>query len=144
VRALLQSGITLMYLGQPEAAVPYIEKSLQLNPAYQNWFYRYFWSGCCRLLLGEADMAIDDLRKARAANPRLWGTHLLLAAAHGLRDDVDEAKSALAESIKLRPEIGSIARVRATAQPWEHHPQFVALRERTIFAGLRRAGLAEG
>ena len=90
-RAILQSGITLLFLGRPEEALPYFEKSLQLNPSYQNVFYRYYWSGFCHLLLDDADTAIDHLRKSRAAYPQGWGAYFLLAAALGLRGDIDEA-----------------------------------------------------
>jgi hypothetical protein len=38
----------------------------------------------CYLLLGQVENAIGPLRKARAANPRLYYTHMNLAAALGL------------------------------------------------------------
>ena len=143
-RAILQSGITLLFLGRPEEALPYFEKSLQLDPSYQNVFYRYYWSGFCHLLLGDADTAIDHLRKSWAAYPQGSGAYLLLAAALGLRGDIDEAKATLAEVLKLKPELNSISRVRAVPiGSMLDNPQLVALRERTEFAGLRRAGMPE-
>jgi predicted nucleotidyltransferase len=57
----------------------------------------------------------------------------------GLRDALDEAKSALNESLKLKPEIYSIARWR-THRPWYANPQFAALAEKTPYLGVRRAG----
>ena len=90
-----------------------------------------------RQLLGDADTAIDHLRKSRAAYPQGWGAYLLLAAALGLRGDIDEAKATLAEVLKLKPELNSISRVRAVPIG------SIALRERTEFAGLRRAGMPE-
>jgi adenylate cyclase len=143
-RAILQSGITLIYLGRPEAALPHIEKSLQLNPTYQNVFYRYFWSGYCHLLLTHADEAVDFFRKTIAAATQRESFHLvLLAAALGLRGDVDEARTSLAEALKLRPEVNSIARVRAASGPNQSNPLFAALCEKTVFAGLRRAGMPD-
>jgi tetratricopeptide (TPR) repeat protein len=141
--AIMQLGITLLYLGHPEAAVPHIEYSLQLDPQAQNVWFAYFWLGDCHLLLGQTDEAIDFLRKSRAANPRFWGIHLFLAAALGLRGDVDEAKAALAESLKLRPEWNSLAKLSANAPNSNASPQFVALREKTVDVGLRRAGLPD-
>jgi Tfp pilus assembly protein PilF len=41
--AILQLGITLIFLGQPETAVPRIEYALQLNPRVQNVWFGYFW-----------------------------------------------------------------------------------------------------
>jgi tetratricopeptide (TPR) repeat protein len=132
-----------MFLGQPEAALAHLEKSLQLNPRYQNVFYRYFWLGTCHLLLGHTDEAIDLLRKGRAADPQRAFTHLYLAAALGLRGDVDEARTSLAEALRLDPKYGSIAQVRADLSRLPGNPQYVALREKTTFAGLRRAGMPD-
>jgi adenylate cyclase len=139
--AIMQLGITLLYLGQPEAAVPHLEYALQLNPHAQNiWFY-YFWLGDSHLLLGHTDEAIEFLMKSHVANPRV--PPLFLAAALGLRGDVDEAKAALAESLKLKPEWTSLARLRATFSNWNASPQYAALREKTVDAGLRRAGFPD-
>lgn len=143
VRAVLQTGITLLFLGRPEAALLYVEKTLRLNPSDQNLFYRYFWLGFCHLLIGDPDQAIDALTKARAANPQLDGTHVLLAAAFGLRGDLDEARTSLAEWIKFKPETNSIERLRAGLGADLRHPQFLALFEKTVEPGLRRSGMAE-
>jgi TolB-like protein/Tfp pilus assembly protein PilF len=141
--AMLQLGITLLFLGQPEAALPHFEKRLQIDPRYQNVFFAYFWLGYCHLLLGHTDEAIDLERKSRAANPRMFGAHWALAAALGLKGDVDEARAALAESLKLKPEYSSFAQMRANAPNWDASPQFVALREKTVDVGLRRAGFPD-
>jgi TolB-like protein/class 3 adenylate cyclase/Tfp pilus assembly protein PilF len=139
--AILQLGITLLYLGQPEAALPHLEDALQLNPHQtQNVWYNYFWLGYCHLLLGQTDQAIDYFRKSYAANPRF--PPLFLAAALGLRGDVDEAKALLAESLKLKPELNSLAAL-AKGPNWNASPQFAALREKTVDVGLRRAGLPD-
>ena len=107
-------------------------------------FATFFWAMQIRQLLGDADTAIDHLRKSRAAYPQGWGAYLLLAAALGLRDDIDEAKAILAEVLKLKPELNSISRVRAVPiGSMLDNPQLVALRERTEFAGLRRAGMPD-
>jgi adenylate cyclase len=73
----------------------------------------------------------------------MFAAHLLLASALGLRGDVDEAKVALAEALKLRPASNSFARLRATLPNWNASSQFVALREKTFDVGLRRAGMPE-
>jgi adenylate cyclase len=98
--------------------------------------------GLSHLLLGHVDEGIDFLRKARGGNPRFHYIHFGLAAALGLKGDLDEARAALAEGIKLRPELNSLAAWRAN-RPWETNPQFTALAEKTVYAGLRRAGFPE-
>jgi tetratricopeptide (TPR) repeat protein len=64
-------GLTLMYLGQPEAGIPHIEKAMRLNPAYPNIAWYYWGLGACHFLLGHIDQSIDLLRKAHAVNPQL-------------------------------------------------------------------------
>jgi len=85
------------------------------------------------------DKAINLLGKARASNPRLWFVQLSLAGALGLRGELEGAKAALAEAIKLKPEINSLARLRAH-RARSSNPEFWALREKTVNVGLRRAG----
>jgi len=87
------------------------------------------------------EQAIDFSRKSRAGNPRLYYTHSTLAAAFALNGDLDEARSALAEAIKLKPEVSSLARVRASF-PYTN-PEYVRLIEKTVFVGLRLAGMPE-
>jgi adenylate cyclase len=140
VPALRNLGLTLMGLGQPEAAIPYIEKALLLDPRGINFNISYLYLGRCHLLLGHVNEAIELLNKSRAANPGYWITHLWLAGAFGLRGDLDEAKAALAEGIKLKPDINSMARWGAYGMI---NPQYSALRAKTVDIGLRRAGMPE-
>ena len=53
------------------------------------------------------------LSNASAANPRLYFVHLWLAGSLALKGDLDEARSAVAASLELRPEVSSLARWRA-------------------------------
>ena len=87
------------------------------------------------------DQAIELLRKARAANPRLWYIHLNLAAALGLRGDLDEARAGLVKAIELKPEMNSLAWLRA--YPGAGDGRYLALYEKTVAVGLERAGLPE-
>jgi TolB-like protein/Tfp pilus assembly protein PilF len=141
-RAYLHLGQTLMFLGQPEAGVANIEKAIRLDPYDPNISTAYWALGTCYLLLGRLDEAIDVLKKARAANTRLWFPHFYLAGAFGLEGDLDEAKLALAEATKLNPAITSLARLR-DQNPWLANPRYWALQDETLNVGLRRAGLPE-
>jgi adenylate cyclase len=140
--AFRQLGITLMYLGQPEAAIPQIERGIRLSPYDNINFQAYFALGVSHQLLGHLDEAIDFLRKARAANPRIYVAHLQLAGALGLKGDLGEARVALAEAIKLKPEVTSLSRWRAY-RPALNNPQYRALAEKTVDLGLRRAGFPD-
>jgi len=142
VGALRQLGQVMTYLGQPEAGIPYIEKALLLSPRDSDLASVYRALGVSHLLLGHVDQAVELLSRARAENPRFWYIHYWLAAALGLRGELDEARAALAESIRLNPEVNSLSRQRA-AQPWGT-PQYWSLYENTVNVGLRRAGFPDG
>jgi len=100
-----------MFLGQPEGAITQLDKSTRLSPHDPFIALNYHALGTCHLFLGQVDEAIDLLRKARATSPRYRFVHINLAAALGLRGDLDEARAALAEGVKLRPELNSLATI---------------------------------
>jgi len=141
-RSYFRLGQTLMYLGRPEAGIPHIEKAIRLNPRDPNIARPYANLGLCHLLLGQVDKAINLLRQARAANPRFYWIHSLLAGALGFSGDIDEARAALAESIRLNPEVKSFAQWRAY-MPWITGREHWALLEKTLNIGLRRAGFPD-
>jgi adenylate cyclase len=136
-----QLGWTLLFLGQPRAGLVQAEKILRFSPRDPTIWGAYLILGWCQLLLSPMDPAIDLLIKSRAANPRPWVTHFGLAAALGLEGDLDGAKAALVESLKLNPEVNSLARFRAY-RPWGN-PQYWALFEQTAATGLRRVGFPD-
>jgi adenylate cyclase len=141
-RAIYLHGLTLMYLGEPAAGILQIEKAVLLNPRDPNIAALYNGLGVCHLLLGHVDEAIDLLKKARAANPRLYYVHMYLAGALGLRGNHHEASAALAELNSLKPQVNSLAALRAF-QPFFSNPRYLALAEKTLYAGLRQAGFPE-
>jgi TolB-like protein/class 3 adenylate cyclase len=136
-----QLAWTLLFLGQPRAGLLQAEKILWLSPRDPTIWGAYLILGWCQLLLSQIDPAIDLLIKSRAANARSWVTHFGLAAALGLKGDLDGAKAALAESLKLNQEVDSLARFRAY-RPWGN-PAYWQLYEKTAAAGLRRAGFPD-
>jgi TolB-like protein len=139
VAGLRQLGATLVYLGEPEAAIRPLERSIRLSPCDANIGFNYTYLGLCHLLLGRVEKAIDHLRMARTSNPRVYIVHLYLAAALGLNGDFDGARMALAEGIRLKPEVNSLAAWQIY-RPWETKPEYLALRAKTLDVGLHRAG----
>jgi adenylate cyclase len=135
-------GSALMQMGRPEAAIPYIEKSIRLSPHDPFVAANYSRLGRSHLFLGHVDQAIDLLRKALAANPRASDDQLWLAGALGLRGDLDDAKAAIAAAIRIRPEVNSLAKMRANTT-FAADPPYWALHEKTVEVGLRRAGFFE-
>jgi class 3 adenylate cyclase/TolB-like protein/Tfp pilus assembly protein PilF len=136
-------GITLIRLGEPEAALPHIQRRMQLDPESPNVHFAIFWAGYAHLLLGRTDLAIDLFSRARAANPRYWHYQLSLAAAFALNGDLDQARTALTEALSLNPAINSIAEFRSRPAAKAGTPKYFDLVERTLMVGLRRAGLPD-
>ena len=90
-----------MSSGQPEAAIPYFEKAIKLNPREPFVGNAYGLLGVAHLFLGDTEQAIGFLRKARTEMPRYWEHHGRLASALGLKGDIDEAQAEIAEMLKL-------------------------------------------
>jgi TolB-like protein/class 3 adenylate cyclase/Tfp pilus assembly protein PilF len=137
-----QLGTTMIYLGDPAAAIPLEEKRIRLNPSDPNIGLAYWALGLAYLVQNQIPVAIDWLTKARAANPRIYYFYLDLAAALALNGDLAGARDALAESLRLRPSINSMTRQRAR-WAYTNNPAFRALAEKTIDVGLRKAGMPE-
>jgi adenylate cyclase len=86
--AAYQLGLVLQFRGQPEAAIPYVEKAIRLSPHDPNSGVFLAVLGACHLLLGHVDQATYLLRRARAGNPRYWYIHFWLAGALGFQGDL--------------------------------------------------------
>ena len=138
--AYSQLGAALVFLGQPQAAVPHIEKSLRLAPHDRSTPVNHSFLGLCHIMLGHTEEAIGFLRRGRAGNPRLYYTHMLLAAALGLKGELDEAAEALRQAIEIQPEMASFTGLRRRHEN-RATPQFRILCENTVTLGLRLAGL---
>jgi adenylate cyclase len=134
-------GLTEVCFGDAQTGLVLIEKSLRLNPQdFTTPIYRAC-QGFCYLLLGRVDEAITSLRTARALNPLMYYEHWWLAAALGLKGELDEARVALAKAIEMRPDVVSPPTCYGfTRRP---SPAFVALFKQTVYPGLRIAGLPD-
>src|SRR5262249_20490339 len=130
------------FLGEPQAGIAPLEEAIRLGADGRNLPIAYWALGTCHLLSGRVDQAIDLLQMARAANPRLWVPYLYLAGAYGLKGELDKAKAALAESMRLRPAVKSLARMQAENR-WLADPQYQALQVKTLNVGLLRAGFPD-
>jgi tetratricopeptide (TPR) repeat protein len=143
--ANMQLGWTLLFLGEPGDAIAHGQKSLRLSPRDPSIFWRYELLGWCQLVSNHVNEAIDLFIKGRTANPRIWTTAYGLAGALALKGDLDGAKTVLAESLKLKPEVNSLAQWYAWL-PWtskSNAPVFWALQDKTLDEGLRRIGFPE-
>ena len=137
-----QLGWTLLFLGEPGAAIALGEKSLRLSPRDPHLPGVYLLLAWSQLVSNRVTEAVDLFMKGRIANPRVWMFSYGLAGALALRGDFDRAKAALAESLKLKPEVNSLAQWYAYL-PWTGRssaPLFWAMQEKTLDNGLRIIG----
>ena len=140
-----QLAWTLLFLAEPDAAIARGEKSLRLSPRDPYIFAVYQVIGWSHLVLNRVDEAIDLFIKGCTAHPRVWTFYYGLAGALALKGDLDGAKAALAESLKLRPEVNSVAQWYEYL-PWTskaNNPQYWALEDKTLSEGLRRIGFPD-
>ncbi len=140
--AVLQLGWVFTNLGEPDAAIVQAEKALRLSPRDPGTSSSYANLGWNYLALNQVNQAIDYLIKSRAANPRVWFVHYALAGALGLKGDLDGGRAALAESLKLKPEVNSITQYHLV-KTWYSAPKALAQEDKTLSAGLRRIGFPE-
>jgi adenylate cyclase len=141
-RSFFRLGQTMIFLGRLKEGISYIEKAIRLNPRDPNIARPYGILGNAYVLLGDVDRGIDLLRQACAANHRMWWLHLSIAGALGFKGDLDGAKAALGESLKLKPEVNSLAQWQVE-HPWGTDPRYMRLVEPTLYLGLRRAGFPD-
>jgi tetratricopeptide (TPR) repeat protein len=137
-----QLGLVLMCMGQLYAATANFEKGIWLTPQDPGAAIANHLRGYCRLLEGNVEEAIELFRRANARNPALYYNHFILVAAFGLAGDLDKAKEALTEALRLKPEFESIDKIKQTF-PWMTDERYLKLAEPTLYLGLRKAGLPE-
>jgi tetratricopeptide (TPR) repeat protein len=132
-----------LFAGPIEEVIPLQEQALRLSPRDPLVSNMYGRIGAAHLWQSRTDEAIVWLEKARDANPVRYPPHANLASAYALKGETERAAAELAEARKLVGDdrYSSIARLRATANWFE--PKIRALREATLFVGLRKAGVPE-
>jgi len=119
------------YLRRFEQAKSDIQQAMLLSPrdpAMSQWFNL---RADTELGLGRFDEALEDVKKAVDGGYRNIYSYINLAAAHAFKGEMDEAKAAMAEARRLKPDLSVKWLVK-------HKPvlQFA-------FDGLRKAGLPE-
>jgi len=97
-------GCVYNFNGRPADAIPHLHASLKLNPGPSTATLLLADIALAHLLEGDLDQAVSTARRAISkfsGNVRAWER---LAAALGLQNRVDEARSTLREMIRLHGE----------------------------------------
>ena len=118
-------------LGQFEQAKSDLEQALRLSPRDPLIGVWHMYLGDVELGLGHIEAAIGEFRNAIDSGFRTFQAYSNLAAAYALDGKMDEAKSALAEAVRLNPKL--------TVKWMIAHATNIPARSE----GLRKAGLPE-
>jgi class 3 adenylate cyclase/TolB-like protein/Flp pilus assembly protein TadD len=133
-------GATLTFNGQAAEAIPQIETALRLSPRDPELSSFEFYMCSAYTHLAQWEKTVEWCKKSIAARPSLWLPYMHLAAANGWLGRDAEAKTAIADLLKLRPDftVQQFANMK-----WSDNPQYQREYVR-IIEGLRKAGVPEG
>jgi tetratricopeptide (TPR) repeat protein len=136
-RALVQHAGLLIALGRPGDALPFNDRALTMSA--RGGSSGALVNAChAHLLLDANEKAISACEKARVGDDVFIQS--LLVAAYAQSGDDAQARAALAALIKLVPKL-SVSSARAKGA--SDHPEYLKLADRTLYDGLRKAGLGE-
>ncbi len=141
-------GLSMIANGQPDLALPALERAIRLDPLSPTNRFMFLWAGYALLLLQRDEAALPWFQKALAggatASPAwLHRCYLYMASAHALLGNAQQARWALGEANRLWP-FATIRGLPPTVCGPRGLPHPV-LRTQVlhILEGLRRAGLRD-
>jgi tetratricopeptide (TPR) repeat protein len=141
--AYKEVGLSELYLGRLQEALNWFEKADQLGPRDPS---RWIWLGAMGrvyLLLGRDADAIRMLQLAADANPRDSLAYAILAAAYALSGRAEDAKAALAECLRLQPDMTIKRLFESWSVPIQTASQTYLRQHERLRDGLRMAGMRE-
>jgi adenylate cyclase len=129
-RLVVQRGINLTFLGDPEAAIPWIERAMRLDPFSA---HRYYLDLVRALFMVErpTDAIVVLERTARTH----WEHYLWLAACYAAVDEQTVAHQAGRQAIALRPNLSITAYIDGRFA-WRQPEDKARLRDALARAGL--------
>ena len=122
-------GYTYFFMGNPSEGLKYVQEARK-RTAFEPWWYA-FVAGRCYLYLGRHEDAVNELTASIARNPRAFPAHRVLAIVYFEMGRMDEARAAVAESLRLNPRssISWSKRVLPFKSPTDQERELSALRE---------------
>jgi len=140
--SMFQIASCKVFLGSSEEAISLLQRAVRLNPREPNIYIYYQRLGQAHLLQSRIDEAIVWLEKARGAHPGIQFVHANLAAAYGLKGDIEHAVAEVAEARRLGGE-GYLSSISSAKKSSLFETPALDLYETTFLAGYRRAGVPE-
>jgi adenylate cyclase len=101
-RLVVQRGINLTFLGEPEAALPWIDRAMRLDPFSAHCYY--IDKVRALFMAGRATEAVDVLERTQRSD---WQHYLWLAACLTMTEQAAEARQAAQKAIALRPTLSA-------------------------------------
>ena len=141
--AYKEVGLSTLYLGRVPEALDWFEKADQLGPRDPS---RWIWLGAMgrvQFFLGHDEEAIRLLRLSADANPNDPRAYALLAAVHATRGQAENAKAALADCLRVRPDMTIKRFFDDWSVPLQATSALYQRQHERIRDGLRLAGMPE-
>src|SRR5262249_34997598 len=117
-------GICWAKRGRPREALPYFDRAFRLSPRDPLRAIWHSWVGLVYVMLGDDLKALEEGKRAEAANPKYPPVYTLQAAAFAFLGREAEAHAALAVRQQLQPGT-TIARIKDGNQ--SDYPEFYRL-----------------
>ena len=127
-------GMAHTYAGHSDLGAQHIGLALKLSPRDPQHAPYLSALGLCHFIAGRYGEAARLQREAVTMRPHFVSAWRTLASASALSDDLDAATAALAEALKLQPNLSA-------AWIERHHPIVHEGHRATYLEGLRKAGL---
>jgi adenylate cyclase len=132
--ALNARGVVHIYTGQPEVAIPYIERAMRLDPAGQQQYLHFL--GTAYFVAGNYETAAVLFKDRIAINPTTDLSRAFLASALGHMGQSEEAREVWRELKEINPRYSPVEHVGRLP--------FRDPADAEMFTdGLRKAGLGE-
>ena len=134
-------GMALIYLGEPEKAIPWIEQAMRLDPLGPQIGIMQAIMGRAYFLQRQSDLALEWFLKARASNPKLHRPYALLSVAYAQKGDDAAARLALESLLRVAPNF----KISDVIDPPDSlsADAYRKLYEQVVLPSLRKAGMPE-
>jgi tetratricopeptide (TPR) repeat protein len=139
-RALAQKANELINVGQPQAAPPFVEKAIKLNPQSPSLGMYYWILGKAHFFAANYSESIKWLEKSIAVRGNLWYSRLYLISALAITGQLKQAEEALND---LNTKFGqyTLTRVATDELANPNSNEVIVAGRRSLHEGLRSAGM---
>ena len=126
-------SLVLTFSGRHADAIAAIERAMRLNPSLPT--SDRIVAGMAFLLNDEPERAIEMLERARSEAPNVDDTHAMLTAAYARAGQMDAARRAAAEAVRLGPNL-CVEVYRVILGPFRDHQDLVKILDAMSAGGL--------